>query len=415
MDRVVVIGAGECGVRAAFALREHGFNGPVTLIGAESVLPYERPPLSKCVAPAAKLIRKETAYAEANIELRLATRAEAIDRETKQVRLSGGVTVRYDKLLIATGSRARNFPGPNGYLTLREQSDAKDIYPRLKKGARVGIVGGGFVGLELAATARLAGAEVTVVESGPRLMGRAVPGAIAAILHSRHLSEGVDVRTGVEVACAGPNSIVLSDGTELAFDLVLAGVGAVPNTELAEAAGLKVDNGIVVDHAFRTSADGIFAAGDCCRFPWRGQSVRLESWRAAQDQGAHAAAAMLGEVAEYEKAPWFWSDQYDLTLQVAGLFDTNRKTLRRGKSHDVLIVFQCDEEGRLSVAAGVGPGNTIAREIRVLEKLIERGARVNPATLADSTANLRDLLKAEQSRGNVNGSKQTEGRRPTSG
>jgi 3-phenylpropionate/trans-cinnamate dioxygenase ferredoxin reductase component len=394
MDQVAIIGAGECGVRAAFSLRERGFDGSVTLIGAESVLPYERPPLSKNLDPAPKLIRTEAAYTEADIELRLATRVVGIDPDNKRVRLAGSATVRYDKLLIATGSRPRILPGLNTCQTLRDLCDAKDIHCRMEAGTRLGIVGGGFIGLELAATARQAGAEVTLVEAGPRLMGRAVPEAIAEVVHSRHLSEGVDVRIGVEVSSADLESIVLSDGTELAFDRVIAGVGVVPNTELAEAAGLKVNNGIVVDHAFRTSVDDIFAAGDCCRFPWRGQSIRLESWRAAQDQGAHVAAAMLGEVAEYQKAPWFWSDQYDLTLQVAGLFAASRLTLVRGSLREPMIVFQCDEDGRVSAVAGVGPGNSVAKDIRIFEKLMERGAKVDAAALADPTASLRELLKA---------------------
>ena len=394
MAGVVIIGAGECGVRAAFALREHGFEGSVILIGDENALPYERPPLSKGGGFEPKAIRSKAAYAEARIDLRLGKRVGSIEAARKHVRLEDGSIVSYDRLLIATGARARLFAGMDGCMTLRTAADAAQITRLFADGTRVGIVGGGFIGLELAATARMRGSEVTVIEAGPRILGRAVPEEIAAVVHARHLTEGVGIKTSVPVARVHANTIELGDGTALTFDLVIAGVGAVPNTEVAEIGGLRVDNGIVVDGAFRTSVPDIFAAGDCCNFPWRGHRVRLESWRAAQDQGGHAAAAMLGGSAEYAKAPWFWSDQYDLSLQVAGIFDPAREVRRRGTSDDTILVFQCDEEGRLSAVAGIGSGNVVAKDIRLLEKLIERGASLDSAALADPSVNLKVLLKA---------------------
>ncbi|MGF1477799.1 MAG: NAD(P)/FAD-dependent oxidoreductase [Geminicoccaceae bacterium] len=394
MAGMVIIGAGECGVRAAFALRKHGFSGPVTVIGEENALPYERPPLSKGWMAEPKVIRKEEAYTEADIDLRLGTRVNAIDIDGKRLRLKDGDSVGYDHLLIATGARARRFPGMEDCLTLRTDGDAGRIMQRIRSGSRVGIIGGGFIGLELAATARQAGAEVTVIEAGPRILGRAVPEQIARIVHARHAAEGVDVRTGTADAAADANTIKLTDGTDLDFDVVIAGVGAVPNTILAEAGGLQVENGIRVDRTFRTSAPTVFAAGDCCNFPWRGQRVRLESWKAAQDQGAHAAGAMLGESAEYASVPWFWADQYDLTLQVAGLFKPGWETRERAASTETKLIFQCDEAGRLAAAAGIGPGNSVAKDIRLFEKLIERGTPLEPARLADPSINLKSLLKA---------------------
>ncbi|MEZ5931004.1 MAG: FAD-dependent oxidoreductase [Alphaproteobacteria bacterium] len=397
MAGIVIIGAGECGVRAAFTLRDKGFSQSITLIGAEAALPYERPPLSKGQTDELKPIRAEAAYDDAAIDLRLNTDAQSVDVGEKTVHLSDGSVLDYGKLLIATGARARLFPGMDGCLTLRTHEDAQRIVAGCGSGKRIGVIGGGFIGLELAATARRAGSAVTVIEAAPELMARAVPSEIARYVQSRHEDEGVALRTGVKVASANAETITLDGGETLSFDVVVAGVGALPDTDLAEAAGLDVDNGIVVDGSFRTSASDVFAAGDCCNFPWRGGRVRLESWRAAQDQGEHAACAMLGEAGDYAKVPWFWSDQFDLSLQVAGLFDPRRETVRRDLDGDAFLLFQRDVDGRLEAAAGVGLGNTVAKHIRLAEKLIEREATIEPADLADPGVDLKRLLKAAQS------------------
>jgi 3-phenylpropionate/trans-cinnamate dioxygenase ferredoxin reductase subunit len=225
-------------------------------------------------------------------------------------------------------------------------------------------------------------------------MARAVPAAIGRVVQARHEAAGVVVRTGAKVASADAGRITLEGGETLGFDMVIAGVGALPDTGLAAAAGLEVQNGIEVDSAFRTSAPHVFAAGDCCSFPWRGRRLRLESWRAAQDQGEHAAGAMLGDVEDYAKVPWFWSDQFDLSLQVAGLFDPNGDTVRRDLADDAFLLFQQDADGALQAAAGVGQGNAAAKHIRLAEKLIERAATIAPADLADPGVDLKRLLKA---------------------
>jgi 3-phenylpropionate/trans-cinnamate dioxygenase ferredoxin reductase subunit len=315
----------------------------------------------------------------------------------KAIKLSDGSRLEYEKLLIATGARARLFPGMGGCLTLRTHEDADRIVRAFGSGKTVGVIGGGFIGLELAATARSAGSEVTVIEAASHLMARATPPEIAGFMQARHEAEGVVIRTDAKVASADAETITLDDGETLCFDVVIAGVGALPNTELAEAAGLDVENGIVVDKMFRTSVSDVFAAGDCCNFPWRGKRVRLESWRAAQDQGEHAALAMLFEVEDYAKAPWFWSDQFDLSLQAAGLFEPERETVRRAISDDAFLLFQRAAEGRLQAAAGVGPGNAVAKHIRLAEKLIEREARIAPTELADPSVDLKRLLKAAPS------------------
>lgn len=394
MARMVIIGAGECGVSAAFTLREQGYRGTITLIGDESSLPYERPPLSKRLNETPKLIRSAENYAEAEIDCHFATHVSQICPLRQSVHLADDRSLDYDRLLLATGARARLFPSMNGCATLRSDYDASEIRAAFQPGTKIGIIGGGFIGLELAAAARHASADVTVFEAGSRILGRAVPSEIAAIIHARHEAEGVEIVTNAAVSRADNQNVSLNDGAIQTFDRVIAGVGAVPNIELAADAGLTVANGIVVDAGFRTSDPKIYAAGDCCNFEWRGERIRLESWKAAQDQGAHAARAMLGTEELYTALPWFWSDQYDLTLQVAGLFDPHRIVHRRELSDDTRIVFQCDNNDRLFAAAGIGPGNAALKDVRILEKLIERGAAVDALVLANPSQNLKRLLKA---------------------
>ncbi len=396
MADVVIVGAGECGVRCAFALREAGFDGSVTLIGDEPHLPYERPPLSKEVPVAAKTIATEEAYTEANIDLRRGTRVTEIDRAAKSVRLSDGGDVTYDTLVLATGARARVLPGLEDALTLRTLDDAEAILARLSPGSRLAIVGGGFIGLELAATARGLGAEVTVVEAADRLMARIVPSDIALAAETRHREAGVELLLDAKVDRVGDGELHLTDGRAVQADVLVAGVGSVPETALAEAAGLAVDpniGGIVVDHCFRTEDPAIFAAGDCCNFPWGGGRVRLESWRAAQDQANHVANAIMGRDDAYARVPWFWSDQHDQTLQVAGLPDPFVQCIRRDIGDGAFILFQLDADGGILSASGIGTGNAVARDIRAAEKMIEAGIKPDPAALADPNSNLKRLLR----------------------
>jgi 3-phenylpropionate/trans-cinnamate dioxygenase ferredoxin reductase subunit len=390
---MVIIGAGECGVRAAFALREAGHAGPVTLVGEEPHLPYERPPLSKTMPVTPKPIAAESRYEEAGIDFWRGARVERIDRLGRSVELSDGTVIAFDKLLITTGARARRFPGMETACTLRTVDDAHRILGELGTGSHLGIVGGGFIGLELAATARTMGAKVTVVEAADRPMARVVPAAIASIAEARHRDEGVELILGAKVEQAASDRIVLADGRTIECDVVVAGVGALPDTTLAEAAGLAVDNGIIVDGSFRTSLPNIHAAGDCCSFPYRGKRVRLESWRAAQDQANHAAAAMLGSEDAYGRVPWFWSDQYDLTLQVAGLPEPSLPFIRRDLGDGAFVLFQLDGGGQLVSACGIGAGNAVAKDIRLAEMMMERGVAPEPARLSDPDVNLKVQLK----------------------
>ncbi len=316
--------------------------------------------------------------------------------------LADGRRLEYRSLLLATGARARRLPfGGARVHVLRSYADSVALRERLLPGRRVAVIGGGLIGLELAASAAALGCAVTVIELEPRLMGRAVPARIAAVMAQRHVAAGVDIRcgTGVTGLAQSPSGvrITLTEGGMIEADVVIAGVGAVPETSLAAEAGIEADDGIVVDAHFATSAPDVFAAGDCCRYPHPlcgGRPLRLESWRAAQEHGTAAARAVLGGPETYAGVPWFWSDQYDLTLQVAGLASTAAAEVLRVRPDGAEIWFGLDAGGRLMAAAGVGPGNAVARDIRVAEMLIARRAVADPAVLADSAVALKPLLRA---------------------
>jgi len=402
---MVIVGAGECGVRAAFALREGGYAGPVSLIGEESALPYERPPLSKGRGETVKLIAEAHRYEEADIRFLRGVGVIGIDCAARAVQTSDESMLPYETLLIATGARPRSFPGlpfdHDRVLSLRNHDDALALRRWMESGRRVAIIGGGFIGLELAATFRGAGADVTLVEVLPRILMRGVPEQLAALLHQRHLSEGVTLHCGTAIQSVARTdvgvAIALADGTDIRSDIVVIGIGAIPNTALAEAAGLAVENGILVDTHLQTSDPDIFAAGDCCNFPlpvYADRRVRLESWRSAQEQGALAAANMLGMPTPITAVPWFWSDQYDLTLQVAGLADGAATAVERRQDDGGIILFHLTAEGRLVSASGIGPGNAVARDMRLAEMLIAMGAHPDPAVLADPASKLKSLLRS---------------------
>ncbi|RVD71231.1 ferredoxin reductase [Mesorhizobium sp. M4A.F.Ca.ET.029.04.2.1] len=405
---MVIIGAGECGGRAALALRDLGFEGAVTLIGDEPHLPYERPPLSKEAmtgeVPAIKAITSEELLAERSIRHIRSVRAVAIDRAAHAVRLSDGSLLPYDKLLLATGSLPRKLPMPGlgeRCVYLRTFNDALAIRAHLNPKSRVAIVGGGFIGLELAASSRKLGATVTVIEAQPRILMRGVPADIAAAIHAAHEAEGVIILAGQGIEAIADDGkevrITLAGGRQIAADLAVIGIGAVPVTGLAAEAGLTIDNGIAVDAELRTADPDIFAAGDCCSFPlavYGGRRVRLEAWRNAQEQGALAAKNMLGAGEAHAAVPWFWSDQYGLTLQIAGLSDEGKAMVRRDLDDGAFILFHLADDGRLVAASGIGPGNAVARDIRLAEMLIAKRAAPAPAALGSQTVKLKSLLAA---------------------
>ncbi len=403
---IIIVGAGECGARAALSLRENGYRHPVTLIGDEVHLPYERPPLSKQVLldaaePRTSVVLNDILLGEHAIRHIGSASASAIDTSTKRLALSDGRVLPYDKLLLTTGAAPRRLPdAPAGgrILYLRTIDDALALRSFMRAGMHVGVLGGGFIGLEVAASACSRGAKVTVIETQERILKRGVPAPIAETITALHQRHGVTVKCGVAVLGIEADErrvgITLSDGDVIPVDVLVVGIGAQPRTELAVQAGLAIDNGIAVNERLETSVTDIHAAGDCCSFPhplYGGRRLRLEAWRNAQDQGILAAANLMSEARSYQAVPYFWSDQFDHTLQIAGLVDEGRTVVRRELGDGAFILFHLDDEWRLVAASGVGPGNRVAKDMKLSEMLIAK--RVNPPIEALATdASLKSLL-----------------------
>jgi 3-phenylpropionate/trans-cinnamate dioxygenase ferredoxin reductase subunit len=398
---IVIVGAGMAGHRAAVALRAAGYDGKLTLLGEETLPPYDRPPLSKAAItapadlPPAWLI---DAAAKLDADLRCGVAAERIDRDAKTVLLKGGGALPYDKLLLATGAKPRQPTCPGGAraLLLRNYDDALALRSQFQAGRRIVIIGGGFIGLELAASAVGRGCRVTVIEAQPRILMRGVPEAIARLVQDRHQAAGVTLRTGTALSAIEPDAVHLADGATILYDAVVAGIGAAPETRLAEAAGLEISNGIAVDATLRTSDPDIFAAGDCCSFPhplFDGARLRLEAWRNAQDQGTLVAENLLGAAKDYTSVPWFWSDQHDLSLQVAGLPGAATRIVERRPTPDSLVLFHLSDASRLVAVSGIGPGNAVARDVKLGEMLIARRATPDRDALAAPAVALKSLLK----------------------
>jgi 3-phenylpropionate/trans-cinnamate dioxygenase ferredoxin reductase component len=405
---MVIIGAGHAGGRVAAALRAQGWTGPIELIGAEPALPYERPPLSKAVltgeaSPEACALRPAADYEGDRISHRVA-RVAALDTAARTVTLADGSVIAYRAALLATGGHARplTIPGADqpGVLALRTLADAAALAPRLTPGARLALIGGGFIGLEVAASARHLGCQVTVLEGAPRLLGRAVPASIGDKVLALHRARGVDVRLGCGPtqidAADGALAVHLSDGSMLAADTVVVGIGITPATELAQAAGLRVARGIVVDATLATSAPGVYAAGDVAEFPsaFSGDLIRQETWHNAETQARVAAANMLGGTEAYRSTPWFWSDQYDWQLQVTGEPALAAQSAVRALGPDAELHFYLDADGRLVGCSGVGPTSVVAKELKLARTLVERGARPTAEQLADPAVKLKSLLSA---------------------
>ena len=399
---MVIIGAGKAAASAIVSLREHKWTGSITLIGDEPHAPYDRPPLSKSaitgqLEPQPVYILDTSLLNSLGVTFIAGTAAVGIDRMDKAVMLADGTRIPFHRLLVATGARARELPlnGAEHLRSLRSFSDAKSLRNEFCPGRKVAIIGGGFIGLELAASANRRGCAVTVIEVQPRLLMRGVPANIANKVAMRHTTAGVSIITEAKVDSISSNAVFLNNGRNVSADIIVAGVGAVPETFLAQTAGLEIDNGIACDAQMRTSDPYIFAAGDCCSFVhplYENRRIRLESWRSAHDQGALAAQNMLGQARTYEAVPWFWSDQYELTLQIAGIPPESAKAVTRKLKDDAFIDFHFDSSGRLAYASGIGRGNFIARDIRLAEMLIGRRAAPDPAVVADPTANLKSLL-----------------------
>ncbi|KAE9651243.1 FAD-dependent oxidoreductase [Pseudomonas fluorescens] len=395
---LIIVGAGHAGGRAALTLREEGYTGRLVLIGDEPHLPYERPPLSKGLLQgtadlAACSLCDSSRLAELGIEHIAANPVTQLEPQHHRLQLADGQWLAYAGLLLATGGRARRLPQAQAnVLYLRTHDEALALRSALRPGTRLVIVGGGFIGLEVAATARGLGCEVTVLEAGPRLAGRVLPPVISQALLDLHRQQGVDVRLNVALESIHDDAVQLVDGQLLPCDLVVVGIGMQPNLELAANAGLEVGQGIRVDAHLRTSAPDIYAAGDVCEFRLDGLYQRQETWRNAEAQGRHAALNMLGREVPFEAIPGFWSDQYDWGLQTVGAMTPH--LISRALPAGGLLLFYLNADGHLQGACGWAPGNSVAKDIKLCERLITARAVLNPSSLADPELSLKHLLRS---------------------
>jgi len=403
MTHVVVIGAGQAGSSLVAKLRNSGFDGRITLIGAEPEPPYQRPPLSKAyllgdMTLDRLFLRPESFYAEHAIDLRLNTRVTGIDRAARQVHVGGDV-IAYDHLVLTTGSDPRRLPASiggtlAGVFVVRDLADVDAMAPHVAAGRRALIVGGGYIGLEAAAVAAKRGLQVTLVEMADRILQRVAAPETSDYFRDLHQSHGVTIREGVGLdRLLGEGHVTgarLSDGTELEVDLVIVGVGIAPATALAEAAGLEIENGIKVDARGQTSDPAIWAAGDCASFPWKGGRIRLESVPNAIDQAECVAENIMGAAKDYVATPWFWSDQYDVKLQIAGLnAGYDRTVLRPGDKPGSQSVWYFRGDVLLAVDAMNDP-----RAYMIGKRLIEAGHSPAPAAVADPATPLKSLMPA---------------------
>ncbi|WP_299662017.1 FAD-dependent oxidoreductase [uncultured Ruegeria sp.] len=403
MSHIVVIGAGQAGASLVARLRKDGFAGEITLIGAEPHLPYQRPPLSKAYLLGEMelerlFLRPESFYAENNITLRLDQRVTGIDPKAKTVSLGDDV-ISYDELALTTGSDPRHLPvaiggALKGVHVVRDLAHIDEMEPRVSEGARALIVGGGYIGLEAAAVCAKRGVKVTLVEMAERILQRVAAPETSDYFRALHTNFGADIREGVGLdRLVGQEGrvtgAVLTDGTELEVDFVVVGVGIAPSTQLAEMAGLALDNGIKTDAHGRTSDPSIWAAGDCASFPHGEGRIRLESVPNAIDQAEIVAQNMLGAAKNYTATPWFWSDQYDVKLQIAGLnTGYDRVVTRKGEGATVSFWYYKGDQ-LIAVDAMNDP-----RAYMVGKRLIDAGKTADPTIVADPDADLKPLLKA---------------------
>jgi len=403
LSRVVIVGAGHAGVETAAALRQHGFAGSITIVGEEPDLPYQRPPLSKeflkSVEDTSLPLKGEAFYVTGDIELRLGTVAERIDRDRRALVLAGGERIPYDHLVLATGARNRFPPvqglDPSRVLELRTLAHARALTARLPDLRRAAVIGGGFIGLEVAALLRQRGIEVDVLEAAGRLMGRVLSPAMSDAFRTFHEEMGTRLRLGTvasEIAPRGDGfALTLSDGQALEADAVVVAAGVVPNVELAAAAGLAIDNGVVVDALLLTCDPAISAIGDCAAHPnpYGGDGpIRLESVQNAVDQGKCVAARLTGDARAYDALPWFWSHQGPIKLQIAGLSLGMDETVTRGDPAGGRFSVFVYREGRLIAVESV---NSPADHM-VARRLIAAGLSVPPAVAADPATDLKALI-----------------------
>jgi len=401
MTNVIVIGAGQAGQAVVTKLRNSGFEGGITLIGEETAPPYQRPPLSKGyllgdMALERMYLRPESFYAENGIDLRMGCPVQAIDPAAKTV-TAGGEVLSYDELVLTTGSIPRRLPAAiggdlGGVYTVRTLADVDSMAPEFRDGARVLIIGGGYIGLEAAAVAAKKGLQVTLVEMADRILQRVASPETSNYFRDLHRAHGVDIREGVGLdRLTGEDRVsgaALSDGSTLEVDFVIVGVGITPASALADAAGLELDNGIKTNAKGQTSDPHIWAAGDCASFPFKGGRIRLESVGNAIDQAELVARNIMGADEDYTAKPWFWSDQYDCKLQIAGLNTGYDRVVTRADG-DAISFWYYAADQLLALDAMNDP-----RAYMVGKRMIEMGKSPAPEAVADPATNLKALLKA---------------------
>ena len=401
MSHVVAIGAGQAGAALAARLRSGGHAGPITLIGEEPILPYQRPPLSKGyllgeMGADRLTLRSADFYAEQDIALRLGAPVSAIDPRARTVTL-GTETIRYDDLVLTTGSVPRRLPAAiggdlAGVYTVRTIADVDAERAEFSPGRRLVIVGGGYIGLEAAAVAAKLGLDVTVLEMAPRILQRVAAPETSDYFRALHTAHGVKIleSTGLERLLGEAGHVTaarLTDGREIPADFVIAGIGILPATQLAEAAGLVIENGIRTNSHGRTSDPHIWAAGDCASFPWQGGRLRLESVQNAIDQADLVADNILGADKDYVPMPWFWSDQYDCKLQIAGLNTGYDRIVTRGPDGAAMAFWYFKGDRLLAVDA-----MTDSRAYMVGKRLLETGRDVDAGAISNPATNLKSLL-----------------------
>jgi len=395
--KIVIVGAGHAGGTAAALLRQYGYGGPIVLLGEEPIPPYQRPPLSKAWLKGeadedALTLKPASFYAESGIDLRMGVKVAAIRRADKQVVLEGGETIAYDILILATGAHARKLSAPGaelaGVMALRSAADAEVLKAALAPGKHLAVIGGGYVGLEVAASGRALGADVTVIELQPRVLARVAAEPLSNFFQAYHQARGVKFELGVGVEAiegAGGHvtGIRLSDGRSIACDIALVGVGAVPNDEIAREAGLECANGVVVNLEARTSDPNIFAIGDVSHrpMPLYDRMFRLESVPNALEQAKQAACAITGRPAPAGETPWFWSDQYDLKMQIAGLpFDADDFLVRGDPATAKFAVFHLKGDVIQAVeAVNAAPEFMAGKQLIGSRKPVAREKLANPA------------------------------------
>jgi 3-phenylpropionate/trans-cinnamate dioxygenase ferredoxin reductase subunit len=409
---VVIVGGGQAGFQTASSLRSEGYDGPILLISEEPHVPYQRPPLSKAFVLGKQdqtrlVLRPESYYQDHDIRLLTGERAVSIDRSARIIRMASGEQIGYDTLVLALGARNRTLPVPGagleGVCYLRTLPEAVELKQRLENARQVVVIGGGFIGLEIAASARTLGKPVTVLEAFPRLMARVVAPVVSEFFRSAHAARGVEVRLCAQVesirgGAGGVQDVVLGDGSAVPADMVVVGIGVVPNVELAREAGLDVAGapphgvrplGISVDQFLRTSDERIFAIGDCAEYhnAFAGQRVRLESVQNAVDQAVCVARNIAGKPAPYHAAPWFWSDQFDLRLQMVGLPAGHDRVVVRGSPEAGKFSAFYFTDGRLRAVDSVNrPADHLAAR-----KMIAAGTSLTPDQAADESINLKTL------------------------